>query len=351
MSDLVSIVIPTYNRAHCLGRAVDSALQQSHAESEIIVVDDGSTDGTGDFVLDTYRADRRVRYVRQENKGVAAARNRGLAETRGDFVAFLDSDDLWKPWKLELQLACLRQAPSVGMVWTDMEAVDADGAVKSRSFLRTMYTAYRWFKTEELFAERHALPAVAAPFSGETAGGTFHIGDIFSPMVMGNLVHTSTALLRRDRLARVHGFDEELRHAGEDYDFHLRTCREGPVGFIDLASITYQIGMPDQLSKRSYWMARNFLTTLTRTLERDRERIVLPRRLLDEVIAHANSWMAETLIPLGDLPGARRHFRRSLRHKPWQPRALAQLALCQLSPQAGDRLRRAYGSLKARTAS
>ena len=69
-------------------------------------------------------------------------------------------------------------------------------------------------------------------------------------MIMGNLVHTSTVLIRRERLEKVRGFNEELRISGEDYDFHLRTCREGPVGFIDLATIRYQTGMPDRLTRR-----------------------------------------------------------------------------------------------------
>jgi glycosyltransferase involved in cell wall biosynthesis len=102
MSQLVSVIIPTYNRAYCLGATVDSALAQTHCEVEVLVVDDGSSDHTREFVLDQYRHEPRVRYLYQENTGVSGARNHGLRAAQGDFIAFLDSDDLWLPWKLEL---------------------------------------------------------------------------------------------------------------------------------------------------------------------------------------------------------------------------------------------------------
>src|SRR5687768_1729437 len=129
VSGLVSVVIPTYNRAYCVRRAIDSALAQTYPHLEVIVVDDGSTDGTAELMRTAYGHDGRVRYHRQANGGVSAARNRGIALARGEYVALLDSDDRWKPWKLQAQVACLEHAPDVGMVWTDMEAVDPDGKV------------------------------------------------------------------------------------------------------------------------------------------------------------------------------------------------------------------------------
>jgi hypothetical protein len=160
--------------------------------------------------------------------------------------------------------------------------------------------------------------------------------------------HTSTALLRRDRADRVVGFDEEFRIAGEDYDFHLSTCREGPVGFIDLATISYQTGMPEQVVQQSCWMARGFLKTVTAALETDKERITLPRRMVNEVLVEANAWIAETLISRGDPREASGYFRRSLYHKPWAARAFVQMILCQLPPALGEVGRRAYRGLRRR---
>ena len=239
---LVSVIIPTYNRAYCLPRTLDSALAQTHANVELLVIDDGSTDDTRALIAQQYGHEPRVRYVYQENQRVAAARNRGLAMAEGKYVAFLDSDDLWEPWKLELQVACLEQNPGVGMAWTDMQAINPEGQVVSPRFLRTMYSAYRWFTTEQLFPNSTPLASVLPALKAHVGDAKFYQGDIYSQMIMGNMVHTSTVLLRRDRARKVGLFNTNYQPTGEDYDFHIRTCREGPVGYLDLSSMYYQVG-------------------------------------------------------------------------------------------------------------
>ncbi|HEY2324319.1 MAG TPA: glycosyltransferase family A protein, partial [Thermoanaerobaculia bacterium] len=112
----VSVVIPSYNYARYLGEAIDSALAQTLPPLEVIVVDDGSTDETSE-VLATY-ADR-IRVLRQKNSGVAVARNSGIAAAHGEYVAFLDADDIWLPRKLELQMA--RFDESIGLVHCGVE--------------------------------------------------------------------------------------------------------------------------------------------------------------------------------------------------------------------------------------
>ena len=115
---IVSVVIPTFNRAHLIMRALQSVLTQTFTAWETIVVDDGSTDDTETVVLSL--GDSRIRYCRQpENRGPAAARNRGMREAKGEFIAFLDSDDEWFPDKLELQVARFRELPeTVGLIYT-----------------------------------------------------------------------------------------------------------------------------------------------------------------------------------------------------------------------------------------
>ncbi|MBI5164565.1 MAG: glycosyltransferase family 2 protein [Magnetospirillum sp.] len=329
MADLVTVVIPTYNRAYCLPRALDSALTQSHAAVEVVVVDDGSTDGTAALLAGRYGGESRVRVLRQANAGVAAARNAGLAVSRGDYVAFLDSDDIWQPWKLELQLAALAAFPAAGMVWSDMEAIDPHGATVRPRYLHDYYCAYRWFpRPEDLFPERRTIagPRGIGPVAG-------YGGDIFSPMVMGNLVHTSTALIRRQRLQAVGPFDERLAPCGEDYDFHLRTCRQGPVAFVDTATIRYQVGTEDRLTRKRRTMAENFLATLTRTVAQDGARIALPPSMIAAAFADAHRWIAEVSVAEGAGAAGRRHYVHSLRYRPRQPRVVAELALS-LLPRA-----------------
>jgi len=114
----VSVIIPTYNREHLLGRAISSVLSQTYTDFEIIVVDDNSSDNTQD-IIKSFK-DKRLRYVRHEvNKGNAAARNTGIKLARGDFIAFQDSDDEWFPGKLEKQIGIFKDAPEeVGVVYT-----------------------------------------------------------------------------------------------------------------------------------------------------------------------------------------------------------------------------------------
>ena len=334
-NELVSIVIPSYNRGHSIERTIDSALAQTHQALDIIIVDDGSTDDTAERVR-RYQNDPRVRYIHQQNRGVAAARNVGLAAARGDYIALLDSDDIWFPWKLEVQLACLRALPKeVGMIWTDMEAIGPNGELVNPRYLRTMYSAYRWFPGDSIFSNSRPLNEVCPESTEFTPGAQLYWGDIFSPMVMGNLVHTPTTLMRRERLERVKGFNDSVyKICGEDYDYHLRTCREGPVAFINISTIKYQVGLPGQLTHRSFaiHMARGFLTTVTDTLEKDRERITLPNKMISEVQAHAHRWLAVEHIELGQHPPAREHMLQSLRYRPWQPKVWAVFIITLLPP-------------------
>jgi GT2 family glycosyltransferase len=329
--ELVSVVIPTYNRAHCVAEAVDSVLAQTHRRVEVVVVDDGSSDGTPALLERRYGSDPRVRSLRQENRGVSAARNVGLRVATGDYVALLDSDDVWKPWKLELQLRCLAHFADAGMIWTDMEAVDPNDRVVSARYLRTMYRAsYRWFpSSDSLFSQSVSIDALVPAVPPECAGTRAFAGDLSSAMIMGNLVHTSTVLLRRERLERVGGFDEGLKVSGEDFDFHLRTCLVGPVAFADVPSIRYRVGADDQLTGPGYGihLARNFLRTIEPVLRERRDAIDLPASMLAAVQAEAHAWVGKESLAQGHLREARRHLAASLRHRALAPATLLLFAM------------------------
>ena len=116
MEKLVSVIIPTYNREDLIKDAISTVLAQTYKNFEIIVVDDGSEDGTAEVVRGF--GDERIKYIFQENSGVSAARNNGIKNASGEYVAFLDSDDLWHPEKLEKQLSVLENNPEAGVVTT-----------------------------------------------------------------------------------------------------------------------------------------------------------------------------------------------------------------------------------------
>ena len=105
---MVSVIIPTFNRAYLLGRAVESVLSQTYNNYEIIVVDDGSDDGTGE-IIESFN--KRVRFFRIPHSGVSKARNTGIEKAKGDWISFLDSDDYWLPQKLEKQMTYLNANP------------------------------------------------------------------------------------------------------------------------------------------------------------------------------------------------------------------------------------------------
>ncbi len=124
---MVSVIVPTYNRAHLLGRALQSILKQTYKDFEVIVVDDGSTDNTMDVVR-FFRA-LKINYIKHsENKGEPAARNTGVKAARGEYVAFLDSDDEWLPEKLEKEMDVFKKEPSrLGVVYSDMCEIERNG--------------------------------------------------------------------------------------------------------------------------------------------------------------------------------------------------------------------------------
>ena len=206
---LVSVIIPTYNRAWALKEAIDSVLAQDFKDFELIVVDDGSTDNTGEM-LDSYDQDLIV--IRQTNRGVSAARNRGIAEAAGRLIAFLDSDDLWLPGKLSRQVDFFNSNPDAVINQTEEIWIRNGVRVNPKN--------------------RHHK------FSGM----------IFEQSLALCLVSPSAVMMRRSLLDAVGLFDEDLP-ACEDYDLWLRISWRYPVHLIETPLIIKRGGHADQLSK------------------------------------------------------------------------------------------------------
>ncbi|NLX18900.1 MAG: glycosyltransferase family 2 protein [Desulfobulbus sp.] len=212
-SMLITVVIPTYNRAGYLERAIGSVLSQSFSCSELIVVDDGSTDDTAGLVS-RLAADARVplRFFRQENQGAASARNLGITMARNRLIAFLDSDDWWLPEKLAVQAAAMRNAPHILI----------------------SHTKEIWFRCGQRVNQKkkHDPPH----------------GDIFFRSLMMCVVGMSTVLVRREFFDRYGLFDESLPCC-EDYDLWLRAGSREPFLLVPAALTCKNGGRSDQLSK------------------------------------------------------------------------------------------------------
>ena len=204
----VSVVIPTYERAGLVGRAVDSALAQTVEDVEVVVVDDGSTDGTRARVEE--RADPRVRYLaHDDNRGVSAARNTGVEAARGEYVAFLDSDDEWLPRKLERQLSALDER---GSEWVGAYCDVATTGLSTAGRVADAVSA--------------ALFRSAAPREGgrELAEALLSMQVFMGP--------GSTLLVEREVVASTGGFDEGLS-IYEDWDLVLRVLSVGKLAYVD----------------------------------------------------------------------------------------------------------------------
>ncbi len=289
---LVSVIIPTYNRAHLLDRTLASVLDQSYRHFELLVVDDGSQDDTAGLV--TGHADPRIRYLRQtQNLGAGAARNRGIREARGEFIAFLDSDDNWFPDKLAQQLAVFARLPRrVGLVYGGVEAVLECGG------------------------RRIDVPT--------------HRGNLLKAMLVRNVIHGggSNAMIRRSVVATVGGFDEQLL-ALEDYDFFMRIVQFYEVDFVAAPVCRYydtaHAAGPLEEQRRS----RNFLANqAARRLFHERYGHLMRHAgvehlfLMDSARRHLD-------LPDGDATAAARLIARAMlsrpgryRNYPWLPFAL-----------------------------
>lgn len=187
----ISVVIPTYNRRDYIVDAVESVLLQGIDGLEIIVVDDGSTDGT-EGILEPYM--KAIRYIYQENRGVSAARNRGVRESRGELLAFLDSDDVWSPGKLKAQI----------------------DKVSSEEVLS--FEGVEWFVDKQ---EQHGLLRQCDNVKWPRCGSTGYVIDAIRDVAEGRYLHLGTLLCKKSTFLRVGFFDESLCF-GEDEDWFSR---------------------------------------------------------------------------------------------------------------------------------
>lgn len=223
----VSVIIPTYNRADFLKEAVDSVLTQTFHDVELIVVDDGSTDHTRQL-LQSYG--QQLRSVTQENRGVSSARNIGIHASTGEYIALLDSDDLWLPNKLEQQVTVMEQQPDLQLCHTEEIWIRRGKRVNPK--------------------KKHQK----------------HGGYIFPYCLPLCVISPSSVMMRRTLFEEVGMFDEALP-ACEDYDLWLRITKTYPVHFIETPLLVKRGGHADQLSRAIWGLDRFRIQALEKLLQ------------------------------------------------------------------------------------
>jgi glycosyltransferase involved in cell wall biosynthesis len=286
----VSVVLPTYNRADSLGRAIQSVLEQTFTEFELIVVDDGSTDNS-DEVLSAF-TDSRVRVIRNPvNRGVSAARNTGIRQSSGQFIAFQDSDDLWRPHKLERQVECLvRAGDRVGVVGCGWQL---HGARQTKT---TFPTAR---------------------------------GDIYREILADQAPGLGTPMLLVRRLADGQPMFDESLPAMVERDFKLQYARRFRFDFVDEVLVDVQRGRSDHVAN-----PRNALASYARYLEKYAEDL----ERWPDIRAYYHWQAGREAVRCGDRRTAVRYFRSALATGHGGPRMWRDAALGLLLGENGLRI-------------
>jgi len=222
----ISVVIPSHNRLHTLPQAIDSVLAQTLSAHEIIVIDDGSTDGTTEFIKQHYP---NIKLITQKNAGVSHARNQGISMASGDWIAFLDSDDTWFKHKLHTQMLAIQEQPDYLLCHCDEHWI-RNGKRVNPMHKHRKYGGWIF---------EHCLPLCA--------------------------ISPSAVIIHQQLFTAVGLFDESLP-ACEDYDLWLRICSQYPALYVDQALLEKTGGHEDQLSRKYWGMDRFRLQALAKLL-------------------------------------------------------------------------------------
>lgn len=289
----VSVIIPVYNGEKYIAQALDSVFAQTFRDFEIIVIDDGSTDRT-ESILRQY-GDKIV-YLKNDHGGPASSRNLGISVARGDFIAFLDADDIWLPTKLERQVAFAALHPDFGIITTDAATFDHTGI------------------TEASAAAHKYIPS----------------GHVLKELLFDNWIGTSCAMVRHECFKSVGTFDQEAFVRGEDWVMWMRIAALYPVYFLNEVLIHYRVHSQSYSRADLEKQFRDLFINFEKV-----ERLIpqLPPDLLREARFRVCLRRgAEDLRNL-DSQRARGKLRMALQYKPWHAKSFVLLSLAYLPPR------------------
>ena len=230
----VSVIVPTYNRAHMITEAIESVLSQTFKDFELIIVDNYSTDDT-ESIVKSY-VDKRIRYFKNQNNGlVSINRNYGIQKSGGEYIAFLDDDDLWLPEKLEKQVELLDSSKQLGLVYSNSYVIDSNGYLRETTYLYGMKPAR---------------------------------GSAFNELFRFNFIPTLTVAIRREVLDKVGEFNPRYKIC-QDYDLWLRIAEYYPIDFVEQPLAKFRVhggsiyqkntvlSYQELLQVIEYWVNRN----------------------------------------------------------------------------------------------
>jgi len=280
----VTVVIPVYNGAPTVGGAIDSVLEQTFTDFQIIAVNDGSTDSSAD-VLACYS---RITVINQPNQGLSRARNVGVRSATGKYVAFLDADDLWEPAMLEGTVDALERAPQCVLAYTDVAVVDSEGRDLSASLIGD--SNHRAPEFDELFVRLWPIMP-------------------------------SAVVMRRDTFDRVGGFSEEFRSLGyEDVYMWMRAREYGPFAYVPERLVKWRFSSfprPLKLARKERHSAKIFDRLVRERWGRSAAPLIEARERAPRSIF---GFIGLRALAAGERATARSAFAQAIRFDPWRPR-------------------------------
>jgi glycosyltransferase involved in cell wall biosynthesis len=324
MPPAVSVIIPTYNRANLISEAIDSVLQQTFTDFEIIVADDGSTDDTEAVVK---RYGDRVRYVRTTNGGTGHARNVGMQHAQGRYFIFLDSDDVFYPYALELETRLLERFPTVAMVSAEVTGFN-DRGYSERYHLKTYHeSSYRdrsityetLFPASMPLVATGAVPEAVIREDPSLAGRRVYYGNIFGSYLDRIVLFQNNAMFRREVVEAI-GPRNEFVYVFEELDYLVRLSRHHDVLFADVPTykLRYHEGQLSSMAHRDAtyrWLRtqRSLLRVMKRHILADRTYYERHKTRLDRRLADLHRAVAVPLLLLGGHDASGRRYARYAR--------------------------------------
>lgn len=301
----VSVIIPTYNCAKYLPQAIESVLNQTYKDYEIIIVDDGSTDNTKE-IISVYQS--KIKYIYQDNAGVSKARNTGIQNSTGMYIAFLDADDRWLPFKLELQIKCFEKLPNVDLIFSDFSAIKQNRIIYKSYF----YKAFNIFKEFKINLDNIFQNKLQICKNGQNLKVFW--GNIFKTLFLGNFILPSTVILKKKALSNVGYFNEKYRVA-EETEFFLRFAKYYEMAFIEHPLVYYRLPDVTNLSGKENiaTLIKNALSIQFKVLEEDPIFMKENKRLIQKGIGKTYCRLSYFYLSEFELDQARTNALKSIR--------------------------------------
>ena len=246
----VSVIIPSYNSGKFLNEAIESVVNQTYKNLEIIIVNDGSIDETEKIAKEWQEKDKRIRYLKhQKNRGLGAARNTGIKNSQGEYIAFLDADDIWLPQKIEIQLEKAKKE-NTDLIFTNWYIWDPKNNIKGKAFSSN-------------------------PIKDKK--------DLLKFFIKRNFGNPSTTLLKKSSLEIVGLFDESLK-SSEDYDLWLRFCLNGMKIDFTQELLIYSRQHSGQMTVNTYRMRTSRLAVLKKVIRKEPSTLIKYPLLIKKII-------------------------------------------------------------------